>query len=73
MVPVFLALYLRAAGAVTDRVDGRRDRGQGTLEYVGMIAVAALLIGVVVTAFGDGGSIADKVTGAIETVTNIGG
>lgn len=65
---LLVALVLRL-----DEMRERREHGQGTLEYVGMIAVAALLIGVVVTAFGDGGSIADKVTGAIETVTNIGG
>jgi hypothetical protein len=64
---LLLALVLRI-----DEMRERRDRGQGTLEYVGMIAVAALLIGVVVTAFADGSSIGEKVSNAIETVTSIG-
>lgn len=65
---MLLALYVQAKLATTDR-----ERGQGTLEYVGMIAVAALLVGVVVTAFGGGASIGTVVTGAITKITSIGG
>lgn len=68
MIALFLALYSRAAD-----FDTRDDRGQGTLEYVGMVAVAALLVGVVVTAFGGGDAIGGVVEGAIEAITSIGG
>lgn len=50
-----------------------REAGQGTLEYVGMIAVAALLVLAVVAAFGNGDSLGAKVTSAITSITNIGG
>ena len=66
MIVLFLALYTRAT-----ELDRKDDRGQGTLEYVGMVAVAALLVGVVVTAFGGGDAIAGVVTGAIEAITSI--
>ena len=68
MITMFLALYLRAG-----EVRESRDRGQGTLEYVGMVAVAALLVTAVVAAFGGGSSIAGVVTGAISKITSIGG
>jgi len=65
MIAIFLTLYVRATEA------GRgRDRGQGTLEYVGMVAVAALLVGLVVTAFG-GADLAGVIGRAIDAVTGI--
>jgi len=51
----------------------RAEKGQGTLEYVGMIALAALLVMAIVGAFGDGGKLATKVTDAISKITGIGG
>lgn len=68
MIALFLALYTRAT-----ELDRSNDRGQGTLEYVGMIAVAALLVGVVVTAFGGGDAIGSVVSTAIDTITSING
>lgn len=68
MTALLLALQNRAA-----ELDTRDDAGQGTLEYVGMVAVAALLVGVVVTAFGGGDAIGGVVEGAIDAITSIGG
>lgn len=51
----------------------RAEKGQGTLEYVGMIALAALLVMAIVGAFGNGKTLATKVTGAISDITGIGG
>lgn len=48
MVTLFLALYLRSSGALQDRLTDR-ERGQGTLEYVGMIAVVAIVVVAVAT------------------------
>ena len=64
---LMLALYMRARLVATDR-----ERGQGTLEYVGMVAVAALLVAVVVTAFGGGTTIGGVVERAIAKITSIG-
>lgn len=50
-------------------VEGRRDAGQGTLEYVGMIIVAALVV-VAVAGAVDGGKIAEKATEMIDKVLN---
>jgi Flp pilus assembly pilin Flp len=36
--------------ATVDRIKARREAGQGTLEYVGMIAVAAIVIVAVIGA-----------------------
>jgi hypothetical protein len=67
MITMFLALYLRAA-----EVGRSRDRGQGTLEYVGMVAVAALLVAGVVGAFGGGDAITGVVERAVARITEIG-
>jgi hypothetical protein len=66
MLPVLLALTLRL-----EDLRATRDRGQGTLEYVGMVAVAALLVGVVVTAFGGGSALGGVVSTAISKITSI--
>lgn len=49
----------------------RDERGQGSLEYVGMIALAALLVLAIVAAFGKGTSLADVVGGALSKITGI--
>jgi len=49
----------------------RAEQGQGTLEYVGMIALAVLLVIAIVAAFGKGTSLADIVSGAIGKITGI--
>ena len=62
------SLHVRVIKAVD-----AREAGQGTLEYVGMIAVAALLVLAVVAAFGNGTSLGAKVSDAISKITSIGG
>ena len=59
MLPLFLSLYLRTSGALQTRITDRQ-RGQGTLEYVGMIAVATTIKGV---------DLGSMVTAAIAKVT----
>jgi hypothetical protein len=43
MNKLFITLYLLQF-TLADKVKARREAGQGTLEYVGMIAVAAVII-----------------------------
>jgi hypothetical protein len=55
--------------SLVDRIKGRRDAGQGSLEYVGMIAVAAIIIAAVaVVATAAGPQIGDFITRAIAKV-----
>jgi hypothetical protein len=47
MNKIAFTLYFWQLGfidATADRIKARREAGQGTLEYVGMIAVAAIVI-----------------------------
>jgi hypothetical protein len=46
----------------------KREGGQGTLEYIGMIVVAAILVVIVVAAVKDG-KIKDALTTAITNIT----
>ncbi len=62
---VMLALYARAS-----QMQAKRERGQGTLEYIGMVAVAALLIGIVAAAF-SGADLAGVVSRSLAKVTSI--
>lgn len=48
MTSLFVALQVRMHEIMSSA--GRDERGQGTLEYVGMIAVAAFLVAAVLTA-----------------------
>jgi hypothetical protein len=55
--------------SLVDKVKGRRDAGQGSLEYVGMIAVAAIIIAAVaVVATAAGPQIGAFITAAIAKV-----
>ena len=47
MDKLFVTLLIWQVTAV-DKIKARREAGQGTLEYVGMIAVAAVIIALVV-------------------------
>jgi hypothetical protein len=67
MTRKLIALKVRAITAVEGR-----EAGQGTLEYVGLIALAALLVMAIVTAFGNGDSLGAKVSDAISKITGIG-
>lgn len=44
-----------------------REAGQGSIEYVGAILIAAVLIGIVITSL-NGININDKIKAAIDTV-----
>jgi hypothetical protein len=68
MTRTLVALKVRAVKALE-----AREVGQGTLEYVGMIALAALLVMAIVTAFGNGSTLGAKVSDAISKITGIGG
>lgn len=69
MTRALVSTRIRLVKAFEDRA----EKGQGTLEYVGMIALAALLVMAIVTAFGNGSSLGTKVTSAITKITGIGG
>jgi hypothetical protein len=49
----------------------REERGQGTLEYVGIVVVAAILVGAVVDAI-NGGEITSAIKGKISEIINAG-
>jgi hypothetical protein len=53
--------------AAAEKLKARRDSGQGTLEYVGMIAVAAIIVVALITA-ASGFDFAGIVTKAIQKV-----
>jgi hypothetical protein len=53
--------------AAAEKLKARRDAGQGTLEYVGMIAVAAIIVVALITA-ASGFDFAGIVTKAIQKV-----
>ena len=61
--------YLTLSALVSDRVASfrRDDRGQGTIEYVGMVIVAAIIVlALLQTDMGD--TIAEEFTGRIEDI-----
>ena len=64
MTEKFISLRIRA----TQAIEGRRDAGQGTLEYVGMIIVAALVAVAVMTALKTV-NLGTFVTNAVKSVT----
>ena len=50
----------------------REEKGQGTLEYVGIVVIAALLVGAIVSAINPG-DITSKVQEKIQEILNAGG
>lgn len=72
MDKLFVTLYvlrLAAADKLAAKLDRTRNReaGQGALEYVGMIAVAAVIVVAVVVAIKNA-HLGDWVTGVIDTM-----
>lgn len=65
MTEKYIALRVRVAKAI----EGRRDAGQGTLEYVGMIIVAAIVAVLVMTAI-KGAGLDTSVGAKIKSVIN---
>ncbi len=49
----------------------QNEKGQGTLEYVGIVVVAAILVGAVVDAI-NGGDITTAIKGKITEIINAG-
>ncbi|GAA1825253.1 hypothetical protein ACFFOM_12025 [Microlunatus capsulatus] len=66
MSKIALTLYFWQLTAL-DKVAARREAGQGTLEYVGMIAVAAIII-VAVVAVAKEADLGGMITTAVEKV-----
>lgn len=50
----------------------RDERGQGTLEYVGIAIVAGILVTAVVDALANGGAIRDAITTQIDKIVSQG-
>jgi hypothetical protein len=50
----------------------QNEKGQGTLEYVGIVVVAAILVGAVVDAI-NGGEITSAISNKISEIINAGG
>ncbi|TDT31283.1 hypothetical protein [Naumannella halotolerans] len=63
----FLITIFATLQATLDNRLGKRDSGQGTLEYVGMIAVAAVVIVAVITVL-QGAELGTWVQGFIDNV-----
>lgn len=66
-----VAAQLLVTGFVAGAFDRLRgdDRGQGSVEYVGIILVVVAIIGVVIAAAsGLGGTIVTKIKGAIDSI-----
>ncbi|MFD1859865.1 hypothetical protein EHW97_10270 [Aeromicrobium camelliae] len=66
-----IALY----ATLTSMVAAPRDKeeGQGTLEYVGIVIVAGILVTAIVTALGGGDTISSAITSGINKITSLGG
>ena len=67
---MFTRLYCKASSelvALRDRMD---QKGQGTLEYVGMIALAGLLIAGLIAVF-QGTDLSSKVSTVVDNIMNI--
>jgi len=51
----------------------REEKGQGTLEYVGIVIVAGILVLAIVSALGQGDVIKTAISDGIDKVINAGG
>lgn len=67
-----LALYATMVSTVTSTATASKDeKGQGTLEYVGIVVIAALLVTAIVTAV-QGADIGSTITSKIAEITGAG-
>ncbi len=63
---------IKMYAVLTARVTvAQNEKGQGTLEYVGIVVVAAILVGAVVDAI-NGGEITSAIKGKITEIINSG-
>ena len=68
MDKLFITLFV-LQGAVADKVKSRREAGQGTLEYVAMVAVACIIIAAVIAVLKPAGAtMGEMARAAIEKV-----
>ena len=65
-----IELYATLVATLTS---GRDEQGQGTLEYVGIVVVAGILVAAVVDALGNGGEITTAIKNEITEIINAGG
>jgi hypothetical protein len=64
---------IKMYAVLTARVTvAQNEKGQGTLEYVGIVVVAAILVGAVVDAI-NGGEITSAISNKISEIINAGG
>jgi len=69
MVTTFLMFCTTVLSAAPARRD---DEGQGTLEYIGIVVIAALLVGAIFTAV-SGADIGSVIADKLSEITGIGG
>lgn len=67
-----MALYTELTTRLHTMANSRDEHGQGTLEYVGIAIVAAILVGAVVTALGDGSTIGQAIRDQIDDIISQG-
>lgn len=73
MTTKLVALQIRAQKSIEQRLTDRREAGQGTLEYIGAILIAAVIVGLIYTAVSQY-DLGTKVSDAIDKVfDNAGG
>ncbi|GAA1633639.1 hypothetical protein [Georgenia ruanii] len=63
-------LYVRAKVRLQELLD-RRDAGQGTLEYLGVVVIVAILVVAAVTAF-NSFNLGEKITTQLDKIGNAG-
>ena len=62
---------IKMYAVLTARLVAQDEKGQGTLEYVGIVVVAAILVGAVVDAI-NGGEITSAIKGKISEIISAG-
>jgi hypothetical protein len=70
MTESLIKLYAVLTARMTVAQD---EKGQGTLEYVGIVVVAGILVAAVVDALGNGGEITTAIKNEITDIINAGG
>ncbi|KAE8762974.1 hypothetical protein [Georgenia thermotolerans] len=63
-------LYVRAKVRLQELLD-RREAGQGTLEYLGVVVIVAILVVAAVTAF-NSFNLGEKITTQLDKIGNAG-
>ena len=70
---MFNALKAYSTVLATLTAPRKDEKGQGTLEYLGIAIVAVILVGAVVAALGEGTAIQDAISAQIDKVIAFGG